>query len=48
VTAFLVLETQGELYAVRWALVREAGIVSAQDLTVSSFTVTPRAPRDWR
>ena len=36
VTAFLVLETQGELYAVRWALVREAGIVSAQDLTVSA------------
>ncbi len=35
-TTFLVLETQGELYAVRWALVREAGIVSPQDITVSA------------
>jgi chemotaxis protein histidine kinase CheA len=35
-TPFLVLETRGELYAVRWALVKEAGIVSPQDLTASA------------
>jgi len=36
VMSFLVMETQGELYAVRWALVREAGIVSPQDVDEST------------
>ena len=36
VVPFLVLETQGELYAVRWELVKEAGIVSPQDVCESA------------
>jgi len=34
--AFLVVESQGELYAVRWTLVKEAGIVSPQDVDEST------------
>ncbi|MBN1504274.1 MAG: hypothetical protein JW952_04350 [Candidatus Eisenbacteria bacterium] len=36
VASFLVLETRGELYAVRWTLVREAGIVLPQDVCDSA------------
>jgi chemotaxis protein histidine kinase CheA len=36
VAPFLVLESQGEMYAVRWTLVKEAGIVSSQDVDEST------------
>ncbi|UCF78513.1 MAG: chemotaxis protein CheW [Candidatus Eiseniibacteriota bacterium] len=35
---FLVVEAQGELYAVRWALVLEAGVLLRQELDLSSPT----------
>ncbi len=36
VRPFLVMESRGELYAVRWELVKEAGIVSPQDVDEST------------
>lgn len=47
--AFLVLETQGELYAVRWALVKEAGVILPREI---DFLRTPpvvrRGGRDYQ
>lgn len=44
VMPFLVLETQGELYAVRWALVRQVGVISSQEIDLS--TARPEVRRN--
>lgn|GEM_PF-2619175 len=41
---YLVVETQGELYALRWALVRQAGILLQTEIDFS--TTPPRVQRN--
>jgi chemotaxis protein histidine kinase CheA len=43
-TFYLVVETHGELYAVRWGLVREAGMLLQTE--IDSSTVPPQVQRD--
>ncbi len=41
---FLVLETQGELYAIRWALVSEAGVICPSE--IDSASTPPEVERN--
>jgi chemotaxis protein histidine kinase CheA len=41
---FLIVETQGELYAVRWTLVREAGVLLRTDIDLTASV--PEVHRD--
>jgi chemotaxis protein histidine kinase CheA len=42
--SYLVVETRGELYAVRWGLVREAGMLLQTE--IDSSTMPPQVQRD--